>query len=129
MDIDTIKRISEIRNRRNDTTNNGQWMVTPLNCVTDGDFRPLIKDSAFIHRGDAIFVGCARDDIAFLLGYIEEMASYFHNKPCPFCGGTSIETGYIQIKCTNCGAVVSFDNKTASEMIEAWNSRVGGAEE
>ena len=55
-------------------------------------------------------------------------------KPCPFCGGTDIEsyqvtptwTGpYWRIGCPDCGAWFEMANWTEKEAVEAWNRREG----
>ena len=56
-----------------------------------------------------------------------------HNlKPCPFCGGEAhLNKAYsyysdIVIYCEGCDSVFSLDDndKTAEEIVEAWNNRV-----
>lgn len=50
-------------------------------------------------------------------------------KPCPFCGGKVQDRvgyqGITFIKCSNCGAIVSFEgNEAYQQATEAWNRRI-----
>jgi uncharacterized OB-fold protein len=66
-----------------------------------------------------------------------EMNKKIEMKPCPFCGGKvkgtlrNLFAGVILfIKCTKCGAVISFDNARCickpAEAVEYYNTRAEG---
>ena len=58
------------------------------------------------------------------------MKAQINLKPCPFCGGKSVEmvkgliAGVTILSCRKCKAVTSFQGKEeASQAVEAWNRR------